>query len=641
MRSHLPSLVWNPSAVAQAEAAQALPASPAAVETHATALSTPGRVRLVRACMRALTHARFAYAAIALALCLTAPALLLDLTADDHFHALAARGETGVQGVARAPWDIFAFAKNPTTNAQLVEEGVFPWWTDTGVVISFLRPLSSLTHYLDHALWDDHPVLMHAHSLLWFAALLGVVGLLYRTLSITPLACGLALLLYAIDDARAMPVGWVSNRNALVALVPALLGLYFHHRFRSENTARFAWFSVAFFALGLSGGEVALQVGGYLFAYALCFDTGSFKHRALSLLPFTLLVVAWRTLYSTLGYGAMGSDFYIDPGRNPLAFVAQLGVRLPVLLAAQLGGPFADFWDAYPVFAPALRVVVPLLGISMVALAYWLVKPLLHDRRIRFWATGAIVSTLPVCGASPSDRLLTATGIGTMAVIGHVLARYLEEPGHETRRFARLCAGTLAVFHLALAPMMLPFRTHGVNVMENLIVRAAQSLPGDAAIRGKTVVILNPPAEPFAGYLPLYQETNRLNRPEHLRWLTTGIRSFDIKRTGARTFEVRPEGGFLVNDVQYMFRSRARPMALGARVVLQDMTIEIAELTHDGRPAAITASFARPLDSEQFVFLQWGTHDYVPFAVPQLGQTVHVPAVDLKTALLSDPKASS
>ncbi len=633
------SLAWTPSTVAEADALS-LP-GPSAVDAHAPAVSAPRSARFSRAAIRALRHARLAYVAIALALCLTAPALYLDLTADDHFHALAARGETSIQGVARAPWDIFAFAKNPSSNVQLIEEGVFPWWTDTGVVISFLRPLSSLTHYLDHALWADHPVLMHAHSLLWFAALLGVVGLLYRTLSITPVACGLALLLYAIDDARAMPVGWVSNRNALVALVPALLGLYFHHRWRSENSQRFAWFSLAFFALGFSGGEVALQVGGYLFAYALCLESGSLKQRALSLVPFALLVVVWRALYSALGYGAIGSDFYIDPGRSPLTFLGQLGLRLPVLLAAQLGGPFADLWDAYPVFAPLLRVVVPLLGVCMVALAYWLVRPLLQDRRIRFWATGAIVSTLPVCGASPSDRLLTATGIGAMAVVGHVLARYLEEPGHETRRFARFCAGTLAVFHVVLAPLMLPIRTHGVNAMENLIVRSAQSIPEDASIRDKTVVILNPPAEPFAGYLPLYREVNRLNRPQHLRWLTTGISAFDIKRADARTIEVRPEGGFLANDVQYMFRSRARPMALGARVELDDMTIEVTELTRDGRPAAITARFAQPLESEQFVFLQWGSYDYVPFAIPQIGQVVHVPEVDLTGALLFGPKASS
>jgi hypothetical protein len=172
---------------------------------------------------------------IGIALLLGATSLALDVTADDHFHALSLRSHPGLGGVARAPWDLFAFAKDPATNHALMEEGAFPWWTDPKLVIAFLRPLSSLSLWLDYALWPASPLCMHLHSLAWFAGLLAAVAALLRALAPSRGVANLALLIYGIDDARSMPVAWIAHRNALVALTPALLALYAHHRFRASS----------------------------------------------------------------------------------------------------------------------------------------------------------------------------------------------------------------------------------------------------------------------------------------------------------------------------------------------------------------------------------------------------------------------
>jgi hypothetical protein len=84
---------------------------------------------------------------------------------------------------------------------------VFGWWMAPDFRISFWRPLSSLTHVLDHLLWPRSSVLAHAHSMLWFAALLAVLGTLYRRFH-TPWIAHLPLLLYAVDDARGWVLGW-------------------------------------------------------------------------------------------------------------------------------------------------------------------------------------------------------------------------------------------------------------------------------------------------------------------------------------------------------------------------------------------------------------------------------------------------
>jgi hypothetical protein len=185
-----------------------------------------------------------------------------------------------------------------------------------------------------------------------------------------------------------------------------------------------------------------------------------------------------------------------------------------------------------------------------------------------------------------------------------------------------------------MAPLLLVVRTKSVDVMETLIARAASSIDDSASVTAKTVVILNPPAEPFAGYFPLYRESKHIARPQHFRWLSTGLTAMDVTRLDARSLEVRPEGGFLSNDIQWLLRTRENRFRVGQRIELSDVSYEVVEITADGRPAAMVARFAQPLESEKFEFMRWGEHEYVPFQLPAVGQRVHVPGIDLMSAML-------
>jgi hypothetical protein len=325
----------------------------------------------------------------------------------------------------------------------------------------------------------------------------------------------------------------------------------------------------------------------------------------------------------------------VDPGRHPLLFAQNLCARLPVLLLSQFAMPFADLWDAYPVFAPAMRILVPVFGVAAVALLGYLLWPLLKtDRVLRFWGLGALLATLPVCGASPTDRLLTATGIGAAALIATFLAAIADKTYPILSRPRVAVAGGLALVHLGMAPVLLPLRTGAVDVMEGLIARAAASVPSDEAIRHKTLVIVNPPAEHFAAYFPLYRESHAIPRPKHFRWLATGMTALDVERVDERTLRVRPEGGFLASDIQWLLRSKDRPFTLHQRIELADLSYEVSELTPDARPAEVLVRFNRPLDSADLEFVMWGEHEYVPFTLPEVGERVHIPQVNLRGALL-------
>src|SRR5690606_22597983 len=134
--------------------------------------------------------------------------------------------------------------------------------------VGFFRPLSSALIHLDLAAFGDRVVLWHLHSIAWYLALLALVLALYRRV-LPPGAAELAVLFFAVDDAHSIPVGWLANRNSLVAAVPALAGLLLHLEWRERGFKPGAPLSALAYAVALLGGESALGALAYVGAYEL------------------------------------------------------------------------------------------------------------------------------------------------------------------------------------------------------------------------------------------------------------------------------------------------------------------------------------------------------------------------------------
>ncbi len=67
-------------------------------------------------------------------------------------------------------------------------------------------------------------------------------------------------------------------------------------------------------------------------------------------------------------------------------------------------------------------------------------------------------------------------------------------------------------------------------------------------------------------------------------------------------------------------------MRLHETIDLTAVTIEITELTDDGRPAEATFRFRVPLEDPSLRWLFVKDFRYVPFIVPCIGETVEVPS---------------
>lgn len=586
-----------------------------------------------------LSYRGMAMAIGGLGLLLLSPAIWTNRVADDYIHQLMLRAKPGIAGLERHPLDLFRFATGSAATArELIQEGVFPWWADPEAQIAFFRPLSSATHWLDHALFPASTVAMHLHSLAWFAVVMAIVAACYQRLSGAGVPALLAFALFALDDAHAPAVGWIANRNALIAAAGALLALLCLHRYRTEGLRLFSWLGPGCLALGFLGGEAAISGAAYLLAYAVWLDRGTWLERLTALAPYGLVVVFWKAGSAALGYGVRASGVYLDPLADSAEFLTAGAPRFLALLLALLAAPFADLWEVYPLVAPAAQgwvaagavLVLGLFGVSLYPA--WR-----RSREVRFFAAGAFLSLVPACATFPHDRLLLIPSFGAMAAIAVLLREALRA---RRKLAASIGGGALALVHLGLAPALLPLRSSTVDGFDQLLRASAHSLPSGPAVGEQTLVLLNPALDPLASYLPLYQQSTGRTRPAQLLWLAPGCRELEVRTLGPHRLELKPRGGFVVSASERMLRRPETGPAIGETLSLPGSKITVTEATADGRPLRIVVAFELPLRSPKLVFLRWDGVGYAPFDLPAVGQRQTLDAIDV-AALLGRTWSSS
>lgn len=583
-----------------------------------------------------LADRRWPAVATILAVGLTLPSLWGGLEADDYILKISLLGSAYIPDLKCAPWDAFVFADGDVERlAEGRDIGVVPWWTIDELKLAFFRPLSSLTHWLDFRLWPDSPAIMHAQNILWYGGLVAAVAVFYRRIMGSAWAAGLAALLFALDEAHATAAGWISGRNGLISTLFGVLTLMAYDRWR-----RGAW--------GLGGVGVPLLLGVCLFsaeagtgalafiaAYALFLDHGSWLSRLKGLLPCIAVVLLWGMLRTTLGYGAHGSEAYVDPITEPLSYARVLLDCGPMLLLGQWALIPLDLYPIYDLFMPGLARIAWLGAIGFMSLVAFMLIPMLRcSKTARFWACGMSLAVAPLCATSfPMDRILFFVGLGAAPLLAQFLAEVFgRTPWREThaRVYRRLPAKTLACFfvliHVVAAAVILPLRAAKPFGPEYLLDRVQVNTPLDAGVESQDVIVVNAPGAGLIGMMPILRELAGLPVPRRVRVLGPSMEALELRRPDAHTLVVRPAGGYFSLASDMLFRARRYPLRLGEEVVLTGMTIEIIALNELGFPEEVSFRFSVPLEDGSLRWLHWIEGSFVPFTPPAIGETLRLAA---------------
>jgi hypothetical protein len=570
-----------------------------------------------------------------LAIVLLAPALGTGFMMDDHAHRATFEPEMARHMGSRAAWDMFRFfPSDPAKIRALVESGILPWWTAPGSRLAFFRPISSLTLALDYHAWPEVPAIMHAESVLAFAATALFAGLFYRRILRATACAGLAALIFAVDDAHAMAVVWIANRHAILSALFGTAALLAHDHARRDGWRPGRVLAPLAFAASMLAGEGGLGTLTYLLAYAIFLDRASMRSRALSLVPHAAVALGWFAAYKLGGYGARAGAFYIDPLHETGDYLAATAQRLPVLLAAQLAAPPADLWMGLPAeklrgFGITCAAVVLVIGGALFAV-------LRRDRRAGFFALGMTLCLLPSCATWPSDRLLLFSGLGGAGLVASMISASRAELGRFTRVLAGAVTGVFVLLHLVVAPLFLPLRTYGTGMMmQGYTERAIASLPDDDAMRGRTLLVVSAPDGVIANMALAARINAHRALPEVMRVLAVAVQgSLRVARPDDRTLAITVSDGFWHEATTKVYRDpRKAPFAVGDRIALTGMVVEIAALTPDGaQPARILFHFERSLDDPSFTFIHWSETRFAPFVVPAIGEERALPVVSYQKA---------
>lgn len=562
---------------------------------------------------------------------LSLPTLQTGWFADDYWHRFILLDPPAPEFVKEImpqhnKLDLFRFFDgNVERNKKVIDIGFAPWWTSTKAKGAFFRPLSSLTHWIDHQLWPRLPWPMHAQSILWYGLLIVAASILYRSIMGFGFAAGVATILYAIDDAHGPPIAFLANRNALLAAVFGTFALIAYVRSVRERSQSFGAFACVLFIASLLSGEAGVATLAYMASHVLFLDQRPWRQRIMGCLPFGVILLAWRAYWSYAGYGVSDISVYIDPLHDPALFLIELAHRIPIFIFGQGSGVPPDL---ALMLGPRGNFILWLCALAFVFVVVCLLWMLLHrDRHARFWGLGMVLAIVPVSATFPSDRLLLFIGIGAFGLIGCAVSRgidWLKEPvlaPRWQRRIVYVSLVAIVLVHGVIAPIAYPIRVSKWFGPGAIFAPFQINTKFDQSVTERTVVVLNTPLALLVGGLPLRNAVDGQPVPRRVRLLSPSDADVELFRADERTIVVRPDPPYMTQPFDCLFRSPHSSLRLGDTIELSDMTINVTKVDDDSHPTEVSFRFAVSLDDPSLLWLMWNGKEYIETTPPAIGET--------------------
>jgi hypothetical protein len=375
-----------------------------------------------RASARSIAFTSLGIAAVA-----SVPTLRGGFSSDDLSHRLLLEG--AVPGYSVGWLGLYDFTSPVMPTSALIERGLLPWFTQPELSLRFLRPISSFSLALDHALFGRNALCAHLHSVLWMLGLAFVAGQLYRRW-LSARAAVLASILFAASPVFGIPLSWLASRHTLIAATFGALSLWC---WLKGNEARddgarghalwraLSWCSLVASLLSSESGLVTIA----LIAGSELASAGLRRGLLRAALPIGTGLV-YLAAYSALGYGARGSAFYVSPFEAPLAYLAGAALGVPALLSELLLGlpSVAAAMGGRPVL-----LVLATLGVIAAVGAFQWQRALGSEitrgerRALAGLSVGALLGLVALTGAPVSGRVLPLPALATAALTGVLIER--------------------------------------------------------------------------------------------------------------------------------------------------------------------------------------------------------------------------
>lgn len=532
--------------------------------------------------------------------------------------------------------------------------GNLPWWSSDEAKMVPWRPLSAFTHWVDFQIAPDSFSVQALHTLLYVLVMAFAVYRLFWRLSPNPGVAVLASLLLTVDISHLMNFSWIAARNVFIATA---LGCFALERFLAwrEGNQKALFVSLALFLAGLLSAENSLSILAYMGAFALLVEKGSLLRKGLLIMPYLVVLVAWRLVYNMLGYGADGISLYQDPGSDLAGFLETLFKVMPIILASMI----TTLDGVVSTMSPELRtwfaVISALILVGCLRLIWPLVK---RDPYVRFMLLGSVLAAVPASALlTGGPRASVFSSIGFFWLLAMWLQDLAETRGWRVRRF--LFIGVLGL-HLAL-PTLIGFLTTS-QLLPVVYVDDGRFSSVERQIRAagtqSSLVIVNSPFPNKEFYAPFEWKYSHGILLRSLNMLAPGMVTIELTRVSDRLFELNAPAGLPLHHLhevkglkgqhpltssvysgqilQTLMTSSEESVHKGDRRNAGDMRITVQEMNED-RPSRLRIEFEGAVTPDQMVwqYYDWKDRDYKAMPVPAIGKTVRFPGpFDTKTGSL-------
>ncbi|HVL02126.1 MAG TPA: hypothetical protein VM553_20050 [Dongiaceae bacterium] len=548
------------------------------------------------------------------------PALISGYLGDDNIHHALLSPEIAIPKAN--DWSLFGLFSwidaDPARNRVLMDLGVIPWWTYEGMRYQFWRPLAEISHWIDHRLWHQTPLLMHLHSLLWYLGLGYLVYRLFRRLQLDSTPAALALVVFMLDSTHGLTLSWLANRNALMAAFFGVLCIYQYVQWREHRLPINFMASLICLIASLFSSEMGISTTCYLGAYALTLDKRGARKGLIALWPFALTCIVWWTLYKLGNFGANNSDInYIDPVESPLIFLSNAFERIPVLLFAQFGIVPAEIYGFSPKPVPIYLAVACLFIAGLIYLLWPILK---SNPAARFWAIGAFLSVAPITTTVPADRNLIFVGIGASALLGQLF--YLLFTRQLLPRLRRAGTWMLVVIHLILSPLLMPALSYSPQLWNQLMgLRLAYKMP--ISDNGASLLTFGIPMPIGLGATPMRFVAGMPTADKF--WMISSLKQhFVVTRITQDQLRVTANEG-MIDSIEETLRDLKRhPLSEHFKIALTDLEIAVTRVGNNGKPQELILTFSNDR-LEKTQILCWTGKTFELRDVPQaVGDSVEL-----------------
>ena len=603
-----------------------------------------------------LSYKLFPIVVLLIAIPLAWPSVHAGWFADDLLHRTAyidtpdAKKYHPTDAALQGPMRMYSFFDGDEEHFHKTRDlGGIPWWCSPNIRAMFWRPITALFSMLDYHLWPNSSEWMHVHSLCWFAVLVIVSALAYRSIMGPGWAAGFAVLLYVINDIHVFPIAFLANRHILIAAVFGIASFDAFIRWREQRQMVWLCVSNVLFSAALLASESGITILGYLLSYSIWIEKGTKLSRIRPLIPYFVIAILWRSLYTSLGYGVSGLELYVDPGNDPVKFAYAVVERVPMILLNLLAFPPTDIYMILSPFAVKAYWIVSVLILCCLGCLF---SPYFRQcRSSLFWLSGTLLAIIPLCAALPGGRSLALVSFGMTGFLVQIIQNAVKSTNANKNFCSRrnlsmailvgiiLLRLSLGSFNFNQAGHTLQALQKGIDTISNLDV-------DDPELANQDVILVNPVFTIGAMYYIPIRIIARKPIPAHFRVLGSGLESIRISRIDERTIIARPRDGYmspprwndgsltslrtyvdLVNVVKKLERLIANQdtrFTKGQEIALTGVTIQITDVTGDNRPAEAAFVFDFPLEDPSLRWLQWNKAKsrYEDFIVPNIGESV-------------------